>query len=54
MIEPGSRLIQRAEGRRGQGYRVELATNQAAQLHGDAAAADRGLRVIERLLGRRD
>jgi AcrR family transcriptional regulator len=32
---------------------IALATNQAAQLHGDGAAADRGLRAVERLLSSR-
>jgi AcrR family transcriptional regulator len=32
---------------------IALATNQAAQLHGDAAAAERGQRAVERLLGPR-
>lgn len=30
---------------------IALATNQAAQLHGDAAAAERGMQAVERLLG---
>ena len=30
---------------------IALATNQAAQLHGDGSAAERGMRAVERLLG---
>jgi AcrR family transcriptional regulator len=30
---------------------IALATNQAAQLHGDSAAAERGMRAVERVLG---